>query len=82
MGHSSPKWPKLIQTVQYNLDGPDWFNNLVSQSSHQNSVANFFGGAACMKNMKQVMMKKKMVENESSGDVRAAFKVFDQDGDG
>ena len=30
----------------------------------------------------QVMMKKKMVENESSGDVRAAFKVFDQDGDG
>ena len=30
----------------------------------------------------QVMMKKKMVENESSGDVKAAFKVFDQDGDG
>ena len=28
------------------------------------------------------MMKKKMMENESSGDVRAAFKVFDQDGDG
>ena len=35
-----------------------------------------------MKNIKQVMMKKKMVENESSGDVRAAFKVFDKDGDG
>ena len=28
------------------------------------------------------MMKKKMVENETSGDVKAAFKVFDQDGDG
>ena len=48
-GHSGRKWPKLTQTVQDNLDGPNWSKNLASQSSHQNSIANLFLGAACTK---------------------------------
>ena len=28
------------------------------------------------------MMRKKMADNRSSGDVKAAFRVFDQNGDG
>ena len=49
LGHSGPKWPKLTQKFQDNLDGLNWSKNLVSQSRHQNSVANFFWGAACVK---------------------------------
>ena len=41
---SGPKWPKMAQTVQENLDGPKWSENLVSQHHAQNSVlATFFG---------------------------------------
>ena len=77
LGHSSPKVPKLIQTVQYNLDGPDWFKNLVSQSSHQNSVANFFWGRPVWKTSNRWWWRRKwwkMNLRETSGQ-RSKFLI-------